>query len=65
MGAFANTLSNFLFFFPVPWRGHLGGSAGTPRPWKRRLQLLPLASCSMLCPSKEQQTVTPELKRKN
>lgn len=64
MGAFANTLSNFLFFFPVPRRGCIGGSAETPRPWKR-LQLLPLAFCSTLCLSKKQQTVTPKLERKN
>lgn len=59
MGAFANTLSNFLFFFPVPRRGRIGGSVGIPRPWKSRLQLLLFALCSMLCLSKEQQSVTP------
>lgn len=65
MGAFANTLSNFLFFFPVLRWGHTGGSAGTLRSWKRRLQLLPFAFCSTLCLSKEQQAVTPKLKTKN
>lgn len=49
MGAFANTLSNFLFFFPVLDRGYIWGSAETPRPLKKEAAAILLLLSFPLC----------------
>lgn len=59
MGAFANTLSNF--FSSLSLGGDVLEAQQEHQGLGKRLQLLPLAFCSMLCLSKEQQNVTPKL----